>query len=124
MTRPLYEPTDEERVAWELWVAERPDAVRVVAERFSPWQLYRLKTSGHRVTLVAFDEETTGDITLRVFISGDHNFLAFERSVFGIKPDDLEPCDPPEPGERVGSLNMNPDDVRAAMRAIGGAERN
>jgi hypothetical protein len=84
-----------------------------VAERFWPNRLYRLKRGGHRVTIVSFDEEENGAISLKVRVSGEFNAVIFERTVFGIKPEDLEECDLPEPGEILGSLDMS--DLAKAM---------
>ena len=108
------EPTEEQRAGWAEWVAERPEAVRLVAEKFNPWALYRLKTSNHRVTLVSFDEPKDGSpVTLRVNVTGEFNRVAFERCVFGIKPEDLEECDLPGPDEPLGSQGLLPEQVKA-----------
>jgi len=108
------EPTEEQRAGWAEWVAERPEAVRLVAEKFNPWALYRLKTSNHRVTLVSFDEPKDGSpVTLRVNVTGEFNRVAFERCVFGIKPEDLEECDLPGPDELLGSQGLLPEQVKA-----------
>lgn len=104
----IYNPTREDEEAWATWVSERPPSVRKVAERFDMWSLYRMKSTGHRVMVYSFSE---GDpVTLTVDVLGDFNLVAFERRVFGIDPDDLEPCDAPQPGEPVGSV-MTQDDV-------------
>ena len=87
------EMTKQERIEeWNAWVAERPEKVRLVAERFQPWNLYRLKSSGHDVTIYSFDEPKGDEpITLNVLVLHEYNpGLAFERRVFGIEPDDLE----------------------------------
>ncbi len=99
------EPTSEQLEGWKSWVAERPEKVRVVAERFDPWTLYRLKTSGHRVTVGGFDELQDGRGTVRVTVSGEFNFVSFERGVFGIDPNDLEECDLPGPDEPLGTTD-------------------
>lgn len=106
-----WEPTDDERMNWAAWVAGRPDNVRAVAERLSPWKLYLLKSSGHRVTIVSFGEpmDPTNPVTLTVAVTGKYNFVAFERQVFGIAPDDLEECDLPPAGEVLGAAVMDPD---------------
>jgi hypothetical protein len=76
--------------------------VRAVAERFDLWSLYRLKSSGHRVTIYSFRE--SDPVTVTVNVLGDFNALIFERQVFGVAPDDLEPCDLPSADELVGSV--------------------
>ena len=117
----VHDPTPEQRAAWDQWVRERPAAIRelIAKYKFDPWTLYRLKTSGHRVTLASFDEPIDGSPpTLRVNVSGEFNAVAFERSVFGIKAEDLEECDLPAPGTPVGSLDLDPHDAMALADAI------
>jgi hypothetical protein len=112
----IFEPTSEQIAAWDEWVRSRPEAVRKIAEKIYPWKLYRLKTSGHRVTLYSIDEQKDNtEPTLRVNVSGDFNFLSFERTVFGIKIDDLEECDLPGPDEKLGSMDLPIDVVKALL---------
>lgn len=113
----FYTPTQEQVDGWNAWVAQRPPHVRAVAERFDPWSLYRMK-DGRRVTVVSFGERPDGHVTLTVNISGEFNIVTFERSVFGIEPDDLEPCDLPPEGERVGALLTDEADIRAYVDAV------
>ncbi len=78
---------------WEAWVEERPERVREVAERFKPWHLYRLTESGHAVRVYSIDEpeDESQPVTLKVLVLDRYNeALAFERKVFGIKPEDLK----------------------------------
>lgn len=98
----FHEPTPEEESEWADWVAARPEAVRVVAQRFEPWSLYRLKSSGNRVVIYSIEE--SDPVTLTVDVTGDFNAVAVERRVFGINPDDLEPCELPSPDETLGVL--------------------
>ena len=88
--------TDDQREAWAEWDASRPPVIQDMIARFPYDELYRLKSSGHRVTLYSYSE----DGTMTVNVTGEFNFVAFDRRVFGIKPDDLEPCELPLPGER------------------------
>lgn len=113
----IFEPTDEQKTAWAEFVASRPDNVKAVAERFFPWILYRLKSSGHRVTLCSFGEHEDGTVTLTVNVTGEFNAVMFERSVFGISPDDLEECELPTEDESTGTL-MGPQDVDANIDAL------
>lgn len=80
-----YEPTQDNRDAWKQWLAERPDSVRSVAERFTPWTLYRLTTTGQRCSVLAFDEGGT------VRIQAEHPALGRISAVdvFGIDPAEL-----------------------------------
>lgn len=104
-------PSDKKRNEWRAWVAERPENVRVVAEKFPPWELFRLKTTDQRVVVGGFDEHDDGSVTLQVAVSSRFNFVVFERMVFGINPDDLEPCDLPKEGEIIGAVLTEDADV-------------
>ena len=108
MTR-IIEPSEEQLAGYRAWVASRPLNVRAVAERFEPWSLYRIKPDGHRVTVLSFDEHEDGSVTLTVCVSAEFNVVMFERQVFGVKPDDLEPCDIPAPSEPTGAILSSED---------------
>lgn len=109
----ISEPTEEERQSWAEWVASRPDNIRTVAERFDPWKLYRLKSSGHRCTIYSFNSDDRSDapVSLSVDVTGEFNKIAFARRVFGIDPEDLEECELPAAGEPLG---VEMDDAQAA----------
>ena len=94
------QPTPEQQKGWAKWVKERPPEVRKIAERFDPWSLYLLKTTGQRVTLASISENDT--VTVNVL--AEFNLVMHERQVFGINPNDLVPCDLPQPNEPVGAL--------------------
>ena len=110
------EVDEESRQSWAEWVASRPEKIRAVAEKLFPWKLYRMKGSGHRVTLYSIDEEESGKISLQVDVTGEFNFVAFERRVFGVDPDDLEECDLPAPDDPLGSANMTPEEAVERMK--------
>lgn len=99
-----FDPTPEQLAGYHEWVASRPENVRPIAARFKPWELYRLKTTGHRVAVYSFGEADDGKVSLTVIVSSKYNFTMFERRVFGISPDDLEPCDLPDPMELTEAL--------------------
>lgn len=104
----INEPTPEQETDWAEWVAERPDNIRKVAERFDPWTLYRMKNTNQRVTLCSFREQANGNVTLTVNITGEFNLMLFGKRVFGIDPNNLEECDLPAEGEPLGEvLNEN-----------------
>ncbi len=98
------EPTVEQIHAWKTWVTERPAHIRTVIERFDPWTLYRMKSTGQRVTVQGFSGSENDKVTLTVAVTGQFNLVTHERAVFGISPDDLEECDLPEPTEQLGSM--------------------
>lgn len=116
----IADPTDKNRSDWKAWVASRPAIVREIIDRhaFEPWKLYRMKSTGHRVTIAAFDEPESGGVMVRVDVSGAFNLVAFERQVFGIDPDDLEECDLPAPDEPLGSLGMSIEEVKKRVEAL------
>lgn len=109
----IYEPTPEQITEWNAWVASRPASVRKIAERFEPWCLYRMITTGDRCTLVSISE----DETVTVAITGEYNTVMFDRDVFGVSPDDLVPCELPEADEAVGTL-MTPEQVDENIDAL------
>jgi hypothetical protein len=117
MTR-LQEPSPEEEKAYKRWLRSRPKGVRKVAARIDPWTLYRLKTTGQRVTIYSFSEQKDGAVTLTVSVTGQFNPVVFDKNVFGISPDDLEPCEPPAPNELVGTLFTDDNEVEAYIDLI------
>jgi hypothetical protein len=101
------------------WRDERPLIIQAVIDKLPPWNLYLLKTSGHRVTIYAYDENEDGTVSLQVNIEGRYNLIVTERRVFGVKPEDLEECDLPKKDEDVGSLGI-PMSVIKELRDMGG----
>ena len=113
------EPTEAELTEFAVWLADRPPVIQALAARLDPWSLFLLKTTGQRVAIVAYGE----DGTVRVEVSACVNpGLLFDRTVFGINPDDLEPCDIPDdagPHEPVLSTEEvveNIDALRVMIR--------
>ncbi len=114
----IYEPSPEEETGYKEWLAERPPNVRAVAERFDPWSLYKFKSgSNNRVVVISFQEHKDGIVTLTVRVSAQYNAVMFERDVFGIRPDDLEPCDIPSTDEPHGAL-LTTEEVEENIDAI------
>jgi hypothetical protein len=100
---------------WSAWLAERPAEIRALIDRYPPNRLYRME-DGHRVTIEAYSEG--GTVTVRV--SGQYNFVMFERGVFGIDPATLVECDLPGPGELLGAMLTTRREIKqhlARMRA-------
>jgi hypothetical protein len=98
----FFELNDREQEIWAKWLEERPPQIRAMAKKYPPNVLFRMKSSGHRVYMVSYEE----DGTVTVAVTGKFNFVVQERNVFGIDPDDLEECDLPEPDEKLGSMNI------------------
>lgn len=110
----IFEPTDEQVAGYAAWVETRPSPVLEIARRLDPWTLYKMEPNGERVTLEAISE----DGTVRVRVSAKHNMLVFERSVFGVNPDNLSPCELPTDDEPVGALLTDRGDVDAFIDAV------
>ena len=86
------------------WLDSRPEKVRDLILRFPPNKLYRLKSSRHRVTIVAYEERKDGTVGFRVDVRAEFNLLIFERRVFGIDADGLEEAALPRDDELLGAL--------------------
>jgi hypothetical protein len=120
----VMDPTPEQQQDWDVWVSERPTAVRETLQRYDlkPWTLYRLKSTGHRVTLYSVDEPEDGSApTLKVDVSVRFNVLAFARRVFGVSPDDLEECDLPNADEPLGAV-LKEGEVSEAAEGVAPGE--
>ena len=107
----VFQMTPEQEMQWMNWAYARPECIRDLALKFRPDTLYQMKSTGHRVTLFSISENRT----LTVSVSGKFNFVAFERRVFGINPDDLEECELPSQDELTGSIGLSIDEVRALI---------
>lgn len=103
-----------DQTAWNEWVRTRPPVIQEMCALLPPDRLYLLKTSGNRVTLISYSE----DRTVTVAVTGEYNVVAFERQVFGIKPEDLEECDLPTDDEPMGTMLTEREDVDVFMDAI------
>jgi len=113
----IFEPSEEQKMEWAEFVATRPPNVRKIAGTISPWKLYRLKSTGHRVTIYSFDEHKDGTVTCSVVVSGEYNTVLFARRVFGIKPSDLEECDIPTNEQALGEV-LSPEQVEGNIDMI------
>ena len=99
--------------AWNEWVATRPEIVQDLCRRFPPDRLYRLKSSGHLVTIHSYSE----DGTMTVNVSREFNAVIMDRQVFGISSNDLTECDPPSPDAVTGTLLTEKEDVDEFIEA-------
>jgi hypothetical protein len=121
-------PTKKQRALWVKWINERPQVIRdaVAQYKLDPWTLYKLKTTGQRVTLASISEPnpTVNPLiqkcTVRVGITGEFNLVTHERDVFGIDPADLEECDLPAADEQLGSLDLPHDLIKNLMEKFPG----
>lgn len=94
------EYTEEHRARIDAWLATRPTVIQELAAQFTGDRLYRLKSTGHRVTIYSYLE----DGTMTVLVTGKYNRVMFERRVFGIKPEELVECDLPSENEVLGTI--------------------
>jgi hypothetical protein len=80
------------------WYKALSEKVRKRVDAYPPTKKYRMKTTGRIVTLVSYDEDKNGDCnSVTVDLSRDDNpRLLFEREVFGVEFDELEPINPSE----------------------------
>jgi hypothetical protein len=108
-----------DEAAWAKWVATRPECVQELCRLLPPDRLYKMKSTGQRVTLHSYSE----DGTVTVDVTADYNFLTFERQVFGISADDLEECDLPGPSELTGALLTEPEEIEEFGEAWRAAQR-
>lgn len=99
---------------WTEWVATRPPIIQELIALLPPDRLYRMKTTGSRVTLVSYAE----DRTVTVFVSGEFNAVMFDRQVFGVSPDNLEECELPAKDDFLGTLLTEPEQVDAFIDAV------
>ena len=91
---------DKDKAEWEEWVSSRPESIHSMCREFPPNKLYKLKSTGHRVTISSYSE----DGTCTVVVSGRFNMVSMERQVFGIKPEDLVECGLPGRNDALGVL--------------------
>jgi hypothetical protein len=78
------------RSAWYKALSEK---VKNRVNEYPPTKRYRMKTTGRIVTLVSYDQGKNGDCnSVTVDISRQDNpGILFEREVFGVRFDELEP---------------------------------
>lgn len=100
------EPTDAEMREWEAWVRSRPAGVQAAAQRFVPWRLYRMRSSGQRVVVVGYGLDPDGRADLIVDVLYRFNTLFEQRRLHDVALDDLVECDLPGPGEAVGPVEV------------------
>ena len=102
----------------QKWIDQLPEKCREKALQYPPNKLYRLK-NGNRVVMYGYDENTDGTCTTcQVIVSGQYNFVLFERRVFSVSFDDLEECDLPGPEERLGSMGLTPEQASEFDKAM------
>jgi hypothetical protein len=91
---------DIDEAAWAEWLSDRPPEIKAMAAKWPPNRLYRMTDTGQRCTLCSYAE----DGTVRVSVTGEHNFTPFDREVFGVDPSKLVECDLPASDEPIGTF--------------------
>lgn len=99
---------------WNKWVESRPPIIQDLCKRFPPTKLYRLISSSHKVTIHSYSE----DGTMTVNVTGQYNYVAFDRQVFGIKPEELEECELPAPGELLGTALTEDENIEDVIQYL------
>ena len=99
---------------WDEWKSSRPQVIKELCDRFPPYNLYRLKSTGQLVTLHSYNEN--GTVTVNV--TGEYNLVMFERRVFGVPVDNLEECDLPEPDKQVGAVLSDQNSIDAFIDIV------
>lgn len=112
----IIEWTKKQREDWDKWIATCPSIIQELCKKFPPNKLYKLKSSGHRVTIYSYSE----DKTITVIVSGEYNAVIFDRQIFGIPPDDLEECGLPLETEPLGTLLAEKKDINAFIERYRG----
>lgn len=95
--------TPKDKLEWGLWLRERPQVIKDMAEKLPPNRLYLYKPTGQIGTLMSYAENGT----VRAAFSNDLNFQVSTpggRQVFGLSPDDFEECDYPPVDKLVGPM--------------------
>lgn len=122
------EMTPEQEQLWKEWVQSKPPHIQEIIHRLPADRLYKLKTSKHLVTIRSYDEGENGEISLTVTVSAKYNLVAFERNVFGVKPENLEECDLPDDNHPVGDVSqmtgISPDEIIENFKKATQHERN
>lgn len=90
-----------DKAGWDAWVESRPPVIQELCALLPPDNLYKMRSTGLRVTIVSYSESRT----VTVAVTGDYNLVALERQVFGINPNDLEECDLPGDDEMLGVMS-------------------
>jgi len=104
-------PTPQQVAQWERRLKTSSSSIRANIEHLDPWSLYQLKDTGHRVLL----EGVARNGSLVVSVRGAYNHVVFERVVFGVMPDDLEPCELPGPDEKLGAELTDDEEIDAYL---------
>jgi hypothetical protein len=102
----IFKEWDEvQQQQWQDWLKERPPVIQKMAIKYPPNELFQYKE--WRVYIQSYNE----DGTVTIGISGQYNYLMFERAVFGVNPENLTPCALPDSDEKLGVVLTRQEDI-------------
>jgi hypothetical protein len=89
---------EEQKVAWDEWVATRPESVQELCKKLPGNKLDRIKKTLQCCTIYSYHENGTLTVRISPEYNPDNLILQItgERGVFGYTPDSLEECELPE----------------------------
>jgi mRNA-degrading endonuclease RelE of RelBE toxin-antitoxin system len=90
-------PTRQDLAAVYQKFRDRPQHVRDLLNRLDLFELYKLRTTGYRVVICAIED----DASVTVSVPRQYNETMYDGMLFGVDPDDLEPCELPGEHEIV-----------------------
>lgn len=104
-----FEPPIDYMEDYEEWCKTRPPKVAELARKFPPWMMLRwsprdMPYKGLRCFSVGVHETEDGDAKMMIAITGQYNFIEFERRVFGVDASELVECELPGPDEKLGAV--------------------
>jgi hypothetical protein len=110
-------PTPEQEQAWINWLADQPPYVGAVGKRLDPWSLFWLRDQ--RVTICGFNSDPkTEKVTVQVNVTGQFNLVMFDKTVFGVDPNDLTPADLPAPDEPLGAVLKGEKEIEEYIELV------
>ena len=71
----IIEWNETQQKEWNEWLSDRPESIKKLADKYPPYNLYKLKTSGQRVTMHSYWE----DGTVSIWITGKFNLVMFDK---------------------------------------------
>lgn len=86
-------PTETEVEAWRVEISTWPPTIRPIAERFTPWAVVRIKSTGALGRAHGFSEALDGAVTVDVMVRqhwNPHLHIDRDQLVSGLSPTALE----------------------------------
>jgi hypothetical protein len=113
------ETNDLEKARWAQFIAERPANVRAIAQRFNPWTMYRLTSTGQRCMVIGFheleepSEKHPEGVSIYLYVEQPHTLPPemTAKRVFGVRWREVVPwtaADGERPSEWAMPWDLNP----------------